>query len=334
MSAEKKRLLTGDRPTGKLHLGHYVGSLKNRVALQSSYESFVMIADVQALTDNFDHPEKVRANVLEVAMDNLAVGVDPSLTTFFIQSQISEIAELTVYYSNLVTVSELQRNPTVKDELASKGHIFKDGLITFGFLGYPVSQAADITFARAHAVPVGEDQKPMIEQTRRIVKKFNEYYGEIFPLPEAVISDCPRLAGLDGRKMSKSLDNAIYLSDSEDEVKEKIKRAKTDLQNTITFDPEKRPEVSNLLTYYQIATGESMDTIVEKFADVTSYKVFKEELARALNGFLEPIRERRRAYEARPDHVMDILREGQRRAKQEAEKTMALVRSGMKIDYV
>lgn len=329
----KKRLLTGDRPTGRLHLGHYVGSLQNRVALQQEYESFIMIADVQALTDNFDHPEKVRESVLEVAMDNLSVGIDPAITTMFIQSQIPEIAELTVFYSNLVTVAELQRNPTVKEELQNKGHIFKDGQITFGFLGYPVSQAADITFCRANIVPVGEDQKPMIEQTRRIAKKFNDYYGEVFPLPEAKISDFPRLAGLDGRKMSKSLGNAIYLSDSIEEVADKIKRAKTDLENTITYDPEKRPDIANLLTYYSIATGESKEAIVEKFQGVTSYKIFKDDLTKVLNDFLEPIRERRRQFEKDTSVVTDILVQGRKRAKQEAEATMAMVREVMKINY-
>lgn len=332
MSA-KKRLLTGDRPTGKLHLGHYVGSLQNRVILQHEYDSFVMIADVQALTDNFDNPEKVRDNVLEVAMDNLAVGLDPNKTTLFIQSQIPEIAELTVFYSNLVTVSELQRNPTVKEEIKSKGHIFKDGIVTFGFLGYPVSQAADITFCRAHVVPVGEDQKPMIELTRKIAKKFNDLYGEVFPLPEAIISPVSRLKGLDGRKMSKSFGNAIYLSDSPEEVQAKIMKAKTDTDAKVAYDLENKPDVSNLMTYYQIATGESYAAIEEKFAGQSSYKTFKEELAKAINTMLMPIREKRHEYEKDKDLVIDILKAGEKKAKQEAEKTIALVKDSMKINY-
>lgn len=333
MDSAKKRLLTGDRPTGKLHLGHYVGSLKNRVALQDEYDSFVMIADVQALTDNFDNPEKVRDNVLEVAMDNLAVGLDPNKATLFIQSQIPEIAELTVFFSNLVTVPELQRNPTVKEEIKSKGHIFKDGIVTFGFLGYPVSQAADIAFCRSHVVPVGEDQKPMIELARKIAKKFNDYYGHVFPLPEAIISPVSRLKGLDGRKMSKSFGNAIYLSDSPEEVQVKIMKAKTDTDAKVIYDIENKPDVSNLMTYYQIATGESYEVIEEKFANITSYKVFKEELTKAINALLLPIQEKRHVYEKDTDMVIDILKAGEKKAKQEAEKTMELVRSSMKIQY-
>jgi len=225
----QKRLLTGDRPTGKLHLGHYAGSLKNRLELQNKFESFIMIADIQALTDNFANPEKVRKNVFEVALDNLAVGIDPKKSTIFIQSQIPEIAELTIFYSNLVTISELERNPTVKNEIANKGHIFKKGNVTFGFLGYPVSQAADITFLRAEIVPVGEDQKPIIEQTNVIIKRFHKYYGQLFPQPQGVYSKISRLAGLDGRKMSKSFNNAIYLSDFSEEVAKKTKKLKRTL---------------------------------------------------------------------------------------------------------
>jgi tryptophanyl-tRNA synthetase len=262
---QQKRLLTGDRPTGKLHLGHYVGSLQNRVKLQDKFESYIMVADVQALTDNFDNPQKVRDNVFEVVVDNLAVGVDPDKATFFIQSQIPQIAELTVFYSNLVTVSELQRNPTVKTEVADKGNIFKDGNVTFGFLGYPVSQAADITFLRAQCVPVGADQAPMIEQTRKLAKRFNNYYGDVFPLPEGIYGEVPRLVGLDGRKMSKSFGNAIYLSDSLEEIKSKVSKAKTDsdTDNLIRFDEKNKPDVSNLIKYYQIVSGLSIEKIEE-----------------------------------------------------------------------
>lgn len=333
MTDTKKRLLTGDRPTGKLHLGHYVGSLANRVNLQHEYESFIMIADVQALTDNFDHPEKVRDNVLEVTLDNLAVGIDPKKCTFFIQSQIPEIAELTVFYSNLVTVAELQRNPTVKEEIKSKGHVFKDGNVTFGFLGYPVSQAADITFLRASVVPVGEDQKPMIELTRRITRKFNDLYGDVFPEPHEIIGTIPRLVGLDGRKMSKSFNNAIYLSDSLEEIKTKVAKAKTDLDNKILYDPESRPDISNLMTYYQIATNDTFQQIEAKFANLTSYKVFKEELVKVLNDFIAPIRERRLELEKNPDNILHILSVGTQAAKIEAAKTMSLVREAMKINY-
>jgi tryptophanyl-tRNA synthetase len=331
----KKRLLTGDRPTGKLHLGHYVGSLKNRVAMQDEYDSFIMIADVQALTDNFNDPEKVRRNVFEVALDNLAVGVNPNKVTFFIQSQIPEIAELTIFYSNLVTVSELQRNPTVKNEISDKGHIFKDGNVTFGFLGYPVSQAADITFLRAHVVPVGEDQKPMLEQTNEIIKKFHKYYGEFFPYPQGIYGEVARLSGLDGRKMSKSFDNAIYLSDSLEEIEKKIKKAKTDSDNTnlIRFDEKNKPDISNLMQYYKIATGKNLDEIEKEFAGITSYKIFKDKLIEELNKFLSPIREKRKEYENNPELVWKILHEGTKKTKLEATKTMILIKEKMNILY-
>ena len=331
----KKRLLTGDRPTGKLHLGHYAGSLKNRVAMQDKYESFIMVADVQALTDNFDNPEKVRRNVFEVALDNLAVGIDPDKTTIFIQSQIPEIAELTVFYSNLVTVAELQRNPTVKNEIRDKGHIFKDGNVTFGFLGYPVSQAADITFLRAAVVPVGEDQKPMLEQTNSIIRKFHKYYGELFPYPQGIYGEIARLSGLDGRKMSKSFNNAIYLSDSSEEVEAKIKKAKTDSDtvNLIKFDEKNKPEISNLMQYYKIATGMEFNEIENEFKGVTSYKSFKDKLATELNKFLDPIRERRKKYESNPKLVWEILEKGTKKTKTEAEKTMAMVKKQMRISY-
>ncbi|EDV18614.1 hypothetical protein TRIADDRAFT_34916, partial [Trichoplax adhaerens] len=218
---KKKRILTGDRPTGKLHLGHYVGSLQNRVRLQKEYDTFLIIADVQALTTNFETPEKLSRDVRQVATDYLAVGIDPEVTTIFVQSMVPEIAELTVFYSMIVTVNQLRHNPTIKSEAAQYG--YND--MTYGFLGYPVSQAADITFCKANLVPVGEDQLPHIEQTRRIVRKFNNLYAPVFPEPEALVSDIPRLVGLDGKsKMSKSLDNAIYLSDSEEEVNRKVQK--------------------------------------------------------------------------------------------------------------
>ena len=290
-----------------------------------------MVADVQALTDNFDNPEKVRENVIEVALDNLAVGVDPNKSTLFIQSQIPEIAELTVFYSNLVTVSELQRNPTVKEEIKSKGHIFKDGNVTFGFLGYPVSQAADITFCRANVVPVGEDQKPMIELTRHLVRKFNDYYGVIFPEPKEIISAIPRLTGLDGRKMSKSFDNAIYLSDTLTEIKSKVSRAKTDTDNKIIYDLETKPDISNLITYYQIATNLTHHEIEQKFSKVSSYKIFKDELVTALDNFLTQFRDKRNSISKQD--VLDILIEGTQRTRIEAKTTMALVKEAMKINY-
>ena len=227
----KKRILTGDRPTGRLHIGHYLGSLKNRVKLQDEYDQYIIIADVQALTDNFNTPEKVRENVYEVAMDNLAVGIDPSKSSIFIQSLIPEIAELTVYYSNLVTISRLERNPTVKSEIAQKRELFGEdgGTVTYGFLGYPVSQTADITAFEADLVPVGEDQLPVLEQGREIVRKFNNLYGETLKEAQALVGDVARVKGLDGNtKMGKSLGNAIYLADDEETIIKKVRNAVTD----------------------------------------------------------------------------------------------------------
>ena len=327
----KKRLLTGDRPTGKIHLGHYVGSLANRVKMQDDYETYIMVADVQALTDNYDNPQKVRDNVWEVVVGNLISGVDPEKVTYFIQSQIPEIAELTVFFSNMVTVSELQRNPTVKTEIAQKGSLFKDGNVTFGFLGYPVSQTADISFLKAEIVPVGEDQMPVLEQANRILKKFNRYYGEVFPEIKGIVG--PRLAGLGGNKMSKSLGNAIYLSDSAEEVAKKIKKAQTDSENKLYYDLEKKPEISTLMEYYQIATGKSLKEIEEEFKDITYYIEFKEKLAKELNNFLDVFRERRKKYEENPQLVWDILEEGRKKVKEEARKVMKEVREGMKINY-
>lgn len=226
----KKRILTGDRPTGKLHIGHYFGSLQKRVELQESgnYETYILIADVQALTDNFNNPSKVRNNVKELVIDYLSVGIDPSKTTIYIQSMIPETAELTIFYSNLVTIARLERNPTVKTEIAQKKELFGES-VTYGFLGYPVSQAADITTFMGEVVPVGEDQLPLIEQCREIVRKFNSIYGEVLVEPKAVLSNGKRIKGLDGNeKMGKSLGNAIYLSDSEEEINKKVMSAITD----------------------------------------------------------------------------------------------------------
>ena len=250
----KKRILTGDRPTGRLHIGHYFGSLKKRVEMQNSgeYEPYILIADVQALTDNFNNPEKVRKNVREVAMDYLSVGIDPEKSTIYIQSMIPETAELTVFYSNLVTIARLQRNPTVKTEIAQKRDLFGES-VTYGFLGYPVSQAADITAFEGELVPVGEDQAPLIEQCKEIVRKFNSIYGEdILKEPEIVLSEGKRIKGLDGNeKMGKSLGNAIYLSDSEDEITKKVMSAVTD-PNRIKKDDLGNPDVCMVAYYHNL----------------------------------------------------------------------------------
>jgi tryptophanyl-tRNA synthetase len=327
---KKKRILTGDRPTGKLHLGHYVGSLKNRVELQEKYDTFLIIADVQALTTNFDRPEKLREDVRQVARDYLAAGIDPEKTTIFVQSMVPQIAELTIFYSMLVTVNQLRHNPTIKSEADQYG--YKE--MTYGFLGYPVSQAADITFCRAHLVPVGEDQIPHIEQTRKIVRKFNNMYGEIFPEPEALISDFPRLMGIDGKaKMSKSLNNAIYLSDSVDEVKEKIMKAKTDPARIHKDDPG-HPEVCTVYHYHKAFNSEESDEIGERCrAGTIGCVACKKRMAKKLNEFLDPMRERRKKYLDNPELIDEIIKKGTKRAKEEAEKTLKKVREVMKIDY-
>lgn len=331
----KKRVLTGDRPTGKLHLGHYVGSLKNRVGLQDEYETFIMSADVQALTDNFDNPQKVRDNVLEVAMDNLAVGLNPNKVIFFIQSQIPEIAELTVYFMNLVTLARLQRNPTVKNEMLQKGF---GNEIPVGFLSYPISQAADILFLRANLVPVGADQSPMIEQTREIVRKFNSLYGYVFDEPEGKVGEIARLVGTDGQaKMSKSLNNAIYLSDSAEEVEKKVMGMYTDPSRRHATDLGKVE--GNPLFVYLDAFGNK-----EEQGQINEYKQryqegqvgdveVKQYLIKILNHLLNPIRKRRAKYEQQPEIVEKILKEGTKKARVEAQKTITKVKQAMKLNY-
>ena len=344
----KKIILTGDRPTGRLHVGHYVGSLSERVRLQNSGlydEIFIMIADAQALTDNAEHPEKVRQNILQVALDYLACGIDPAKTNIFIQSMIPELAELTVYYMNLVTVSCVQRNPTVKTEIQQKNF---ETSIPVGFFCYPISQAADITAFRATTVPVGEDQLPMIEQCKEIVHKFNMVYGETLTDPEIVLPSnkaCLRLPGIDGKaKMSKSLGNCIYLSDEEDEVKKKVMSMFTDPNHLRVQDPGKvegnpvfiyldafskpehfaeyLPEYQNLQELKDHYTrGGLGDVKVKKFLN----NVLQEELG--------PIRERRKMWEQRIPDVYDILKEGTKAAKAKAEQTLHDVKAAMKINY-
>jgi len=333
---EKKTLLTGDRPTGPLHLGHYFGSLQNRVAMQDSFDSYIMVADVQALTDNFNQPERVRENVFEVAMDNIAAGLDPKKSTIFIQSQIPQIAELTVFYSNLVTINTLKRNPTVKAEISEKKELFgQDGeSVTYGFLGYPISQAADITIVRAHIVPVGEDQLPMIEQTREIIERFHRMYKcDIFPLPQAKLSDSPRIIGLDGSgKMSKSLNNAIYLKDNPETVVEKLKSAKTDSGTTIEFNPKERPEISNLVMIYSLIHNQNPKDVASELKHNT-YSEFKIKLAQDLNNYFKPFRAKRLELESKPHYVKEVLEMGRLKVLEKAEETLKLVREAMKINY-
>ena len=328
---EKKRILTGDRPTGPLHLGHYVGSVANRVKLQDEYESFIIMADVQMLTTHFDHPEKLHQDVLNVAMDNLACGLDPAKATLFIQSMVPQIAELTVIYSNLVTVQQLSHNPTIKTEAAQ--YNFGESM-PLGFLSYPVSQAADITFCRAHLVPVGEDQLPHIEQTRKIVRKFNATYAPVLVEPDAKVSEVSRLVGLDGNaKMSKSLGNAIFLSDPPEEVKRKVSTALTDPARIHPTD-KGHPEVCVVYAYHKVFNPDGRSEIEERCkAGTIGCVPCKKLLVDVLNRFLAPIRERRAVYEKDPATVWDILRKGTARACEEGAATMALVREAMKIAY-
>ena len=330
----KKVVLTGDRPTGPLHVGHYVGSLKNRVALQSTSNQYVMIADAQALTDNYEHPEKVRENVLQVALDYLAVGIDPLQSTIFIQSLIPQIPELTLYYLNLVTWNRLKHNPTVKQEIVQKGY---GESVPAGFMVYPVSQAADITVVKAELVPVGEDQLPMIEQTNEIVRHFNRIYQkEVLVEAEALIPQIARLPGTDGKaKMSKSLGNCIYLGDSADGIAKKVKGMYTDPNHLRVedpgnvegnpvftyldaFDPD-RAAVEELKAHYQ--RGGLGDSVVKK------------RLNEVLQAFLEPIRQRRESYAKDPHTVMEILKHGTEKTLHVAERTLQEVRQAMHLDY-
>ena len=333
---EKKRILTGDRPTGRLHIGHYFGSIKKRVEMQESglYDPYILIADVQALTDNFNNPEKVRKNVREVAIDYLSCGIDPKKTTIYIQSMIPETAELTVFYSNLVTIARLQRNPTVKTEIAQKRDLFGES-VTYGFLGYPVSQAADITAFEGELVPVGEDQLPLIEQTREIVRKFNSIYGNVLVEPQAVLSSEKRIKGLDGNdKMGKSLGNAIYLSDSEEEITKKVMSAVTD-PNRIKKDDLGNPDICMVAYYHNLFTKKEDVKIVceECRAGKRGCVQCKKQLAKNIIEVLRPIREKRAYYEAHPQEVDKILIEGTQKARSVAKETMKKVKQAMKLDY-
>ena len=332
----KKRIITGDRPTGRLHIGHYFGSLKRRVEMQEKgeYEPYILVADVQALTDNFNNPEKVRNNVREVVMDYLSIGIDPEKTTIYIQSLIPETAELTVFYSNLVTIARLERNPTVKTEIAQKRDLFGES-VTYGFLGYPVSQAADITAMDGTLVPVGEDQLPLIEQCREIVRKFNSIYGEVLKEPEAVLSEGKRIKGLDGNeKMGKSLGNAIYLSDPEEVVNKKVMSAKTD-PNRIKKDDLGNPDICMVYYYHKLfSTDEECKAVCKECKEGKRGCVAcKKQLAKNINSTLEPIREKRKYYEERPELIDDILKKGTEKARKTAKETMKKVKKAMMLDY-
>jgi len=329
----QKRILTGDRPTAPLHLGHYVGSLKNRVALQDEYDTYILIADVQALTDNFEHPEMLETNIIEVTLDYLAVGLDPNKVKIVVQSMVPELTELTIYFMNLVTTATLERNPTLKAEIQQKN--FTKGL-PVGFYTYPISQAADITIFKAHLVPVGEDQLPMIEQTREIVRRFNRLYDKVLIEPKAMVGEIARLPGTDGgAKMSKSLGNCVYLGDPPEMVRKRVMSMFTDPTRIHPTDPG-HVEGNPVFTYHDVFNPDKAE--VEELKDryrrgaVGDVEV-KERLYRALSEFLEPIRTRRNEFAKRPDDVRAIIRDGTRQGRALAQQTMDEVRAAMKVRY-
>lgn len=344
----QKIILTGDRPTGRLHVGHYVGSLKERVELQNSGQFdkvFIMIADAQALTDNAEHPEKVRENVLEVALDYLACGIDPEKSTIFIQSAVPQLTELTAYYMNLVTVSRVQRNPTVKTEIKMRNF---EASIPVGFFVYPISQAADITAFRATAVPVGEDQLPMLEQCKEIVNKFNSVYGETLTEPEIILPSnkaCMRLPGIDGKaKMSKSLGNCIYLSDEADVIKKKIMSMFTDPNHVRVEDPGKVEGNPVFIYLDAFSRSEHFAEFLPEYANLDELKAHyqrgglgdvkvKKFLNNVMQAELAPIRERRHMWEQRLDEVKMILKQGSETARAAAAETLHDVRAAMQINY-
>ena len=343
-----KIILTGDRPTGRLHVGHYVGSLKRRVELQNSGEYdqiFIMIADAQALTDNADHPEKVRENIMEVALDYLSCGLDPAKSTILIQSQIPELTELSFYYMNLVTVSRLQRNPTVKSEIQMRNF---ETSIPVGFFTYPISQAADITAFQATTVPVGEDQLPMLEQTKEIVRKFNSVYGDTLVEPDILLPNnkaCLRLPGIDGKaKMSKSLGNCIYLSEQPEDIRKKVMSMFTDPDHIKISDPGKI-EGNTVFTYLDaFSTKEHFEEFLPEYSCLEELKEHyqrgglgdvkvKKFLNNVIQAELQPIRERRLQYQKDISYVYDVLEKGTQKARETAAQTLSDVKKSMKINY-
>lgn len=333
MPAPKKRILTGDRPTGVLHLGHYVGSLRNRVKLQDDYECFFIIADYQVLTDHLYGTEKIAQNIREIVLDYLSVGIDPKRSAIFVQSMIPEIAELTMYFSMLVSLSRVQRNPTVKDEIKAAKIGKKE--LSYGFVGYPISQAADILTVRANLVPVGEDQLPHLEQTREIARTFNRIFGKVFPVPEALLGEFPRLPGIDGQKMSKSRNNAIFLKDSPEEVARKVMRAYTDPSRIHATDPGHLE--GNVVFAYLDAfcpDQQELEELKSRYKKGTiGDVVVKKRLIEILNAFLSPIREKRKELGANPKIVKEVLVDGIDKTRKEAKETLKLVREAMHFDY-
>lgn len=333
MIGNKKRILTGDRPTGPLHIGHYVGSLANRVRLQDEYDCFFIIADYQVLTDHLSDTALIEGNIREILLDWLAVGLDPEKSTFFIQSCVPQIAELTMYFSMIVSVPEVQRNPTVKDEMKAAKIGKKE--MSYGFMGYPISQAADIMCVRADLVPVGEDQLPHIEHTREIARRFNRLFAAVFPEPKALLGSFPRLPGIDGQKMSKSRNNAIFLKDSPEEVKKKIMRAYTDPTRIHATDPG-HLEGNVVFDYLEafLPDKEELEDWKKKYkkGQVGDVAV-KKRLIEILCTFLAPIQERREEFAAKPKMLAEILQKGNAHACEEAETTLQQARKAMNMDY-
>jgi tryptophanyl-tRNA synthetase len=327
-----KRILTGDRPTGPLHLGHYCGSLKNRVALQDKYETFILVADIQALTTNFDHPEILKDNIFKVVLDYLSVGISPEKSTIIIQSMIPEIAELTIIFSMFISINALKHNPTIKTEAKERG--YKE--LNYGFLGYPISQTADITVFKADIVPVGIDQLPHIELARKIARRFNELYGKTLVEPEALLSEFPKLLGLDGNlKMSKSYGNAIYLSDEYETIKSKIKTALTDKSRIHPTDLG-HPEICTIFSYHK--TFSNSELIKNTEYECRNGKIgcvqCKNNLFGTIKTIIEPMNEKRQYYKDHKSEVWDIIFTGTKKAKKIAEETLIEVKSNMKLNYL
>jgi len=325
----KKTILTGDRPTGKLHLGHYVGSLKNRIKMQDDYDCYFIIADYQFLTDNADKTKELQKNIKEIVLDYLSVGIDPKKVSIFIESQIPEIAQLDLLFSMLTSLNRVKRNPTIKEQIQS----LKIKQISLGYISWPVTQVADILSVRADVVPVGKDQLAHIELTREIAQKFNRLYKKVFPIPNALIGEIPILPGLDGQKMSKSRNNAIFLSDTKKEVERKIMSTITDPQKIRLNDPG-HPEICNIYQYYKAFFPRKAEEIkTECEAGRIGCVECKKQLSKMLNEFLEPIREKRKKFEKNPKLIKEILEQGRVKTQKRAKETLALVKQAMGMDY-
>jgi tryptophanyl-tRNA synthetase len=325
----KKTILTGDRPTGKLHLGHYVGSLKNRIKMQDKYDCYFIIADYQVLTDQIDNIKNIAKNIREIVLDYLSVGIDPKKSTIFVESEIPEIPQLDLIFSMLTTLNRVKRNPTIKEQIQTAG--IKQA--SLGYISWPVTQAADILSVRADIVPVGKDQVPHIELTREIARTFNYKFKKVFPEPEGLVGETPTLPGLDGQKMSKSRNNAIYLSDSKEQIEEKIIKAVTDPKK-IHLDDKGHPEKCNIYQYYKAFFPEKAQELKKECQNGKIGCVqCKKDLAKLLNEFLQPIRDKRKEFEKKPDLIKEILEQGRIKTQKRAKETLDLVKEAMEIGY-